>query len=649
MLALPLLIAAPSWVLFSPVTRQLDYKAYENGYGVPWAGPDSFDLAKVAIRWDLPQSSDTDDQLASGISFAIHQDFCKRLLPLFPEQSEMDNSFFGTAFLSCNELRDAIKRGFDTWAINHKKIYFRDVSDQCADVTSYDYCPAAELWIVPDNEFATERDLAAYVTHQQSNFDRQPYSTAGELIANGIGCRNARMAVRAPTAADTNDDFCWYLDSTFCYTFHRWKDADVDVIMIARIVCVVLFILALAVVLWVIFQAFYAVLFQAPDEELGAPPGLAKNSSAYQAQRGTVFQPQLAPSKTTINLLNQVNAHHKKYTPGEGSELVCKSQRLTNLVKYVAVAPTGLLGFAIFWMIFAPVFYFRIFIPCTSCYDFEATIAHEVGHVLGFHHPDREWEMNLNANGTMNAGTCMNAFSHVHLNQTQDIRDSIMFSLTTHRDRTCLSVDDLEGLNYLYPVCDGAYGPIPETGEPLCIKSVRLSGWLRLLYAVLFPTFIVNFIIFVLQTIVRRHQERRMVSLEATAARLRTQRAQLMLRMKDKAETKIKENVGRARSVMGGRNVSTTNPRRRSGQPGTEMTQSVPEDGPTDYGTSIPTPASEDEARHRAAQLRELEDIELQQAIQASRQDAGVPILDGRHPSGLRSESPVESPQAGEV
>lgn len=140
-----------------------------------------------------------------------------------------------------------------------------------------------------------------------------------------------------------------------------------------------------------------------------------------------------------------------------------------------------------------------------------------------------------------------------------------------------------------------------------------------------------------------------MVSLEATAARLRTQRAQLMLRMKDKAETKIKENVGRARSVMGGRNVSTTNPRRRSGQPGTEMTQSVPEDGPTDYGTSIPTPASEDEARHRAAQLRELEDIELQQAIQASRQDAGVPILDGRHPSGLRSESPVESPQAGEV
>ena len=172
------------------------------------------------------------------------------------------------------------------------------------------------------------------MTHQQSNFDRQPYSTAGELIANGIGCRNARMAVRAPTAADTNDDFCWYLDSTFCYTFHRWKDADVDVIMIARIVCVVLFILALAVVLWVIFQAFM-VLFQAPDEELGALLAWQRTRVHIKPSEHGLPASQLAPSKTTINLLNQVNAHHKKHTPGEGSELVCKSQRLTNLVKYV--------------------------------------------------------------------------------------------------------------------------------------------------------------------------------------------------------------------------------------------------------------------------------------------------------------------------
>ena len=38
------------------------------------------------------------------------------------------------------------------------------------------------------------------------------------------------------------------------------------------------------------------------------------------------------------------------------------------------------------------------------------------------------------------------------------------------QDRTCLSNDDLEGLNFLYPVCEGAFEPLIETGEPLCLK-----------------------------------------------------------------------------------------------------------------------------------------------------------------------------------
>ena len=35
------------------------------------------------------------------------------------------------------------------------------------------------------------------------------------------------------------------------------------------------------------------------------------------------------------------------------------------------------------------VFYDRIFMPCFECYDFEAAVAHETGHVLGFGHPYR--------------------------------------------------------------------------------------------------------------------------------------------------------------------------------------------------------------------------------------------------------------------
>jgi hypothetical protein len=137
----------------------------------------------------------------------------------------------------------------------------------------------------------------------------------------------------------------------------------------------------------------------------------------------------------------------------------------------------------------------------------------------------------------MGADTCTDALSHVYLNQTRRSRpDSIMFSMTQHQDRTCLSWDDLEGLNYLYPVCEGAFEPLAETGEPLCIKVQRLTGWLRLMYTVAIPFMMVALLIIVLQLCVRQQQKKRMVSLEATADRLRAQRALLVRKMRDGAK-----------------------------------------------------------------------------------------------------------------
>ena len=57
--------------------------------------------------------------------------------------------------------------------------------------------------------------------------------------------------------------------------------------------------------------------------------------------------------------------------------LCCNSRRCTNLLDYISVMPTIALLFSLFWLIFAPVFYFRVFLPCWDCYDFEATVAHE--------------------------------------------------------------------------------------------------------------------------------------------------------------------------------------------------------------------------------------------------------------------------------
>lgn len=152
MLVLATLLAS-TWVLFSPVPRRnTNVKSYEDGDGKQWESPSSFSLEKVALRWGLPPSAYGNDALAGGITFALHRDFCTRLLKLFPESAEhlQSSQVLASTFLSCTDLRDTIKRAFDTWAINHRTIYFRDVSDQCLAVSSYESCPAAELFLVPD-------------------------------------------------------------------------------------------------------------------------------------------------------------------------------------------------------------------------------------------------------------------------------------------------------------------------------------------------------------------------------------------------------------------------------------------------------------------------------------------------------------------
>ena len=53
-----------------------------------------------------------------------------------------------------------VARSFDTWAANHKKIYFTDVTDLCAGATDNE-CAAAEVYIYPDREFSAANDLAA--------------------------------------------------------------------------------------------------------------------------------------------------------------------------------------------------------------------------------------------------------------------------------------------------------------------------------------------------------------------------------------------------------------------------------------------------------------------------------------------------------
>ena len=156
-------------------------------------------------------------------------------------------------------------------------------------------------------------------------------------------------------------------------------------------------------------------------------------------------------------------------------------------------------------------------------------MAHEIGHVLGFHHPDAFSGMNLRATSPMGNGTCLAPLKHVELSPQlshADGAESIMYSMTRHRDRTCLTQDDLEGLNFLYPLCEGV------VGTPQCIKMQRHSGWLRLGIATAVPFLMSSLLILLVQLFTRRYQQKKVESLEATAVRLRQQRKELLGRLK---------------------------------------------------------------------------------------------------------------------
>ena len=89
-----LLAAQPAvaWVIFSPVRRTLQEKSYEDNLRQAWKGPDTFNLELVSLRWGLPQSAhDSDDGLASGITFALHRNFCDRY-PLSSQRLQLHRS-----------------------------------------------------------------------------------------------------------------------------------------------------------------------------------------------------------------------------------------------------------------------------------------------------------------------------------------------------------------------------------------------------------------------------------------------------------------------------------------------------------------------------------------------------------------------------
>ena len=88
-----------------------------------------------------------------------------------------------------------------------------------------------------------------------------------------------------------------------------------------------------------------------------------------------------------------------------------------------------------------------------------------------------------------------------------EVKDSIMKALTQHNPRVCLTEDDLEGLNVLYPSCS-----TPITQKPNCFKYSSYIGIVRFGMYTLLPVLLALVLLTMLNACVRRHHLERIAS-----------------------------------------------------------------------------------------------------------------------------------------
>lgn len=478
----------------SPVSRFMNKKGfYREGSEEPWTGQKQFPLRSTVITWELPYAahSVSDGLGAGGVSWALLPSVCEELLGMFPEQ----NMLFGlVSTITCDDVRLAIQSGFDVWSRNHRQVKFYDNTHLCTHKTLIECESFTEVTIhsARESSLQDKEEAAAFVVMNFTNYNKSPRLTNGAVSELGVAPHRARVYM--------NTDRCWYLDVTFCSSIHEIGTSRV----VLSFVCTV----ALA---FVAITAVVAVSF-------------------VRTERRSV------PAKKT---------------------------RTQQCCAFVMQIPVWTLFVLMFVLTCPPVAFTTVILPCMECFDFEATMAHEAGHVLGFDHPNTSPDRNLRLSKASSASLRVGALSNssdcqmdplnsAKLSKMTDeqTRRSIMFSMTQHASRTCLSDDDLEGLYAIYPLCDG----IPNAMSANCPHKTSISGYTRLMAATFAPLLVSLIAALLVQTLVRRWV---VVVSKSQESRLKKANLQSMfLRATVAAAAANRERENKAREYNQGNRVS---------------------------------------------------------------------------------------------
>lgn len=445
-----LLLSAQAWAPISPTSTEV---------GSAW-------------RWTSPVDySQTTEGLASGISYRISDSFCDTLLPTFHDDLFENRRIFVT----CNALRDAVAGAFEAWSTNHRSIKFINAgSNGCVPNAELPGCMPVEVLISAEANFSNPH-LGAFVLHRiQQTATRK---TNGNVTTSGGSIQSAELHVNAGV--------CWYLDNTFCFRFDHLKKslgarqaliAGQAILVAVWTLCLLFFLYEILMVGWALAHILHDDPSTAETPELARRVTVGRNPTRATLKR-------LGTTMSMNAVLERRKTTHAAYFASSLPVDSSRSERLSELAFNVATRHNGCLQSAVWLLLlFPPIFFWKIFQPCWSCYDFSSAITHEVGHVLGLDHPDQHAlnGTNLFALRPMGPDTCMDEMTHVRQTSTPP-NASVMFQFTQNSPHGCLAPDDLEGLNFLYPSCVGALDRVR------CRQQTSNVGWLRLAFSVAMP------------------------------------------------------------------------------------------------------------------------------------------------------------------